>query len=133
MLNSLDSCTAMSTSTKHNFYVITLCVYAQQGYAFGRVGLCMYVCVYMWQKKSTCLVPYRSKNSYYVYYTTRSWNLNTSKVVFYVQQIVKTEQFVHVLFKTSPGILHYGMPRLKFYAMCNIMCSSANSKVCQAL
>ena len=47
MLNSLDSCTAMSTSTKHNLYVITLCAYAQQGYVFGHVGLCMYVCVYV--------------------------------------------------------------------------------------
>ena len=26
--------------------LITLCAYAQQGYAFGSVGLCMYVCMY---------------------------------------------------------------------------------------
>ena len=23
--------------------VVTLCIYAQQGYAFGRIGLCMYM------------------------------------------------------------------------------------------
>ena len=28
--------------------VFTLCAYAQQGYAFGRVGLCMYVCIYIY-------------------------------------------------------------------------------------
>ena len=26
-------------------YTFTLCVYAQQGYAFGRVGLYVYVCI----------------------------------------------------------------------------------------
>ena len=26
--------------------VVTLCVYAQQGYAFGRVGLCIYINIY---------------------------------------------------------------------------------------
>ena len=36
------------------FYVlpiITLCAYAQQGYAFGRVGLCTYVYVYIFVDK----------------------------------------------------------------------------------
>ena len=28
------------------FYFITLCTYAQQGYAFGHVGLCVCICVY---------------------------------------------------------------------------------------
>ena len=28
--------------------VITLCTYAQQGYAFGHVGLCMHVCIYIY-------------------------------------------------------------------------------------
>ena len=35
--------------------LIILCAYAQQGYAFGHISLCMYVCVcvyvcIMWQK-----------------------------------------------------------------------------------
>ena len=34
--------------------VITLCTYAQQGYAFGRVSLCTYVC--------TCTYICRQKN-----------------------------------------------------------------------
>ena len=41
--------------------VVTLCAYAQQGYAFGRVG---YVRTYMYiifRQKPGCLVPYRSK------------------------------------------------------------------------
>ena len=44
----------MELHTLNNVYswwlVITLYVYAQQGYAFGCVSLCMYVCMYMWQK-----------------------------------------------------------------------------------
>ena len=28
--------------------IVTLCAYAQQGYVFGHVGLCMYVCVCMY-------------------------------------------------------------------------------------
>ena len=43
--------------------IVTLCAYAQQGYAFGRIGLCTYVYVYIFvDKKPGCLVPYRSKN-----------------------------------------------------------------------
>ena len=38
--------------------VITLCAYAQQGYVFGRVGLCMYVYV---DKKMGCLESYHQK------------------------------------------------------------------------
>ena len=29
------------------YKIITLCAYAQQGYALGRVGLCMYIHVYV--------------------------------------------------------------------------------------
>ena len=66
-----------------------------------------------WRQRHIVNPPlYRSKNSYYVYYTTWSWNLNASKVVFYVQRVVQIEQFVRVLFKVGPGILYYGMPRL---------------------
>ena len=41
--------------------IITLCAYAQQGYAFGRVGLRVYM--HVCQQKTGCLVPYRSKIS----------------------------------------------------------------------
>ena len=48
--------------------------------------------------------------------------LNTSKVVSYVQRVVQTEQFILVLFKADPGILHCGMPNLTVlhYAKCSI-------------
>ena len=32
--------------------VITLCTYAQQGYAFGRIGLCAYVRIYILKKQA---------------------------------------------------------------------------------
>ena len=50
----------MELHTLSNVYswwlVITLCVYAQQGYAFGCVSLCMYVRMYMWPKNWLFLV-----------------------------------------------------------------------------
>ena len=45
--------------------IVTLCTYAQLGYQFDCVGLCM--CVYV-SKKLSCLVPYRSKKSCCVLY-----------------------------------------------------------------
>ena len=88
--------------------------------AYMRLVASVCVCVYV-TKKLTCLVPYCSKNSCYVYYTTWSWNLNASKVVFYVQRVVQTEHFVRVIFKAGPGILHYGMPHLKSYAIMHLL------------
>ena len=49
-------CMSMSARSVQE-YIFTLCAYAQQGYVFGRVGLCMYVCMYgmyvciVWTKK----------------------------------------------------------------------------------
>ena len=31
--------------------IVTLCAHAQQGYAFGRVRLYMYICIYVCQQK----------------------------------------------------------------------------------
>ena len=43
------------------YTIITLCGYVQQGYAFGYVGLCMY----MWSKQTGCLQFYHLKISCY--------------------------------------------------------------------
>ena len=56
------------------------------------------VCVHMWPKNQPAYSALLFKKSCCVYYTTCSRNLNASKVVFYVQQVVQTKQFVRVLF-----------------------------------
>ena len=43
----------------YKYTIITLCAYAQQGYAFGRVGLC--ICVYICGQKTGCLRSYHLK------------------------------------------------------------------------
>ena len=48
-------------------------------------------------------------------------------MVFYVQRVVQTEHFVRVLFKAGPGILHYGMPHLKSYAIMHLYCCTCSS------
>ena len=50
---------AHSVKTAAMTIIITLCAYAQQGYAFGHVGLCIcvYVCIYV-AKKNGCLRSY---------------------------------------------------------------------------
>ena len=64
----------------------------------------VYIHIYIYfhvAKKLTCLVPYHSKKHWWVYCSTCLWNLNASKVVFYIQQDVKMEQFVLVLFRPA--------------------------------
>ena len=51
-------------------------------------------------------MPYHSKQSCWVCYTTCSWNLNASEVVLNVQWVVQMEQFMLVLLMVSPGILY---------------------------
>ena len=54
--------------------------------------------VHMYETKiSTCLVPLPFKKALLSVFTCL-WNSNTFEVVFYVQQVVQTEQFVLVLF-----------------------------------
>ena len=64
-LRSIGSVTAPWHQSEEQ--VITLCAYAQQGYAFGYVGLCMYVRIYLYiimpMKKTGCLVPHCRKIS----------------------------------------------------------------------
>ena len=74
------------------------------------IYVCMYVCIcgqkidlfsaLLIEKFLLCVLHYLILNS------------NASKVIFYVQRVVQTEQFVRVLFQVGPEILHYGMPHL---------------------
>ena len=58
--NIPSAATIRNASKKNTYTLITLCTYAQQGYAFGPVGLCICVCV---AKKTGCLRSYRLENS----------------------------------------------------------------------
>ena len=64
---------------------ITLCAYAQQGYAFGCVGLCM--CARMWPKMG-CLGSYRLKNLLLVQFTACSLGLMAKRKAYYVRRLV---------------------------------------------
>ena len=64
---------------------ITLCAYAQQGYAFGCVGLCM--CARMWPKTG-CLGSYRLKNLLLVQFTACFLGLTAKKEAYYIRQLV---------------------------------------------
>ena len=74
---------------------ITLCVYAQQGYVFGCISLCMYsvyVCIYVTICKLFGALPLEIP--FWVYSATFSLSLNTSSVVCYIQRAVQTDQFM---------------------------------------
>ena len=45
----------ISSITMELHALITLCVYAQQGYVFGCVGLCMYVYILSTKNRPYCL------------------------------------------------------------------------------
>ena len=51
-------CTRSHVCPYHS--IVTLCAYAQQGYAFGCVGLCSYVCTYIYvcQQKNRLFFPH---------------------------------------------------------------------------
>ena len=50
--------------TKVEISIFILCVYVQQGYVFGCVGLCSYIYIYICvDKKTGCLAPYHSQIS----------------------------------------------------------------------
>ena len=81
MITATSSCTVhacilLTTTVIHEqiIMVITLCAYAQQGYAFGRVGLCKYVrirvytyvCVYIYKYIYTYVRTYM-----YIYLSTK--------------------------------------------------------------
>ena len=61
-----------------------MCAYAQV-MCLQFVYVCVLVVHVYVAKKLTCFVPYRLEDSCCVYYTIQSWNLNTFKVVFYIQ------------------------------------------------
>ena len=92
------------------------------------VCTCMYACL-CGHKKSNCLVPHRLKKPclyvLYIHYSIMEFKCLQS--VFYVQRVIQTEQFVHVLFKTSHGMLYYSVPHpiVMHYAIC-----SRSAKVC---
>ena len=72
------------------------CAYVQQGFAFGGVGLCTYVC-----KKISCLVPYHSKICYCVFdYLFTEFKC----LVCYVQRAVQTEQFMYFQIKLGGSL-----------------------------
>ena len=70
-----------------------MCTYAQQGYVFGRIGLCMYVCIFVYVKNRLFSVLLLENLQLIVFYYF-SLSLNASIVVCYVQRVVQTEQFM---------------------------------------
>ena len=94
-----------------NFYPMLVCA----------VGLCI------WSHQFVCMQTeidlFSVLPSCWLYYTTFSWNSNASKVVFYVQQIVQTEQLMLVLIRRAWNIvlnLRYATPHLHVgNALCN--------------
>ena len=63
--------------------------YVQKGYAFGCIGLCVYVSVYKCGKKVNLFTAYAVQKhpACVYYYITGSWN--TSKVVFYISELYR--------------------------------------------
>ena len=62
--------------------VVTLCAYAQQGYAFGCVGLCMCAYICMWQKNWLFeVLPL--ENLSLVQHTARLLSLTATKGAYY--------------------------------------------------
>ena len=80
----------------------------------GPIYVCMYVCMYVCicgQKFDLfSALLFKKLLLYVLYYLILEFK--NLQVVIYIQQVVQTEQFVCVLFKIGPEIMHYGMPRL---------------------
>ena len=57
MLSTCRSCVGTWQAYRTSI-LITLCVYVQQGYAFGRICLCVYVCTCIWPLENPSILYY---------------------------------------------------------------------------
>ena len=101
--------------------VITLCTYVQQGYVFGRVGLCMYVCTvyvyYVDQERTVWGFTTRKSLVSVIYYSLVEFNGQKRGLLC---QAIRSGKEIWLLMgrKRGPGKLYYGKPRL-VYMQCS--------------